>query len=214
MSILEEFVKKDIPVLLLNQDVHFENKTTYIGTDNFELGKLAGNLLSSELQPEDKVAIITRDMTIPVFAERVKGAKLSLEAAGIKIVAEKTVLPNKPLQVRNAMTMILQNHSDLKGVLTTTDLLALSAQEVTQEQGYKIPVIGTDGITDMLELIKEEPLSATVAQNPYDMGYLSALTSMRVLKGEIVSKNINTGVDIMIQSNVKQRIEFQKKLLK
>lgn len=83
---LEGFVEMNIPVLLLDTDDSWENKTSYIGTDNFKLGRIAGELLASQLQPGDKAAVIGGD--IPVIGKRIEGAKISLEAAGIDIAAE------------------------------------------------------------------------------------------------------------------------------
>ena len=86
------------------------------------------------------------------------------------------------MPVRKAMTMILQQHPDVKGVFATTDIMALSALDVIKEQGYNMPVIGADGIIKMVESIAEGSLTGTVAQNPYDMGYISAETALRVIK--------------------------------
>jgi ribose transport system substrate-binding protein len=48
IPILERFVEKNIPVLLLDTDDPWRNKTAYIGTNNYDLGKKAGALLASE----------------------------------------------------------------------------------------------------------------------------------------------------------------------
>ncbi|GAA3312615.1 hypothetical protein GCM10020331_000760 [Ectobacillus funiculus] len=42
-----------------------------------------------------------------------------------------------------------------------------------------IPIVGTDGITEMLETVDSGKLSATVTQNPYDMGYLSVKQAIK-----------------------------------
>lgn len=200
--------------MLLDTNVPLKNKTSYIGTNNFDLGRKAGALLASELQTGDEVALISGDLSSPISGERIKGAKDSLETVGIKIAVEKVKLSNEPLPVKTAMTEILQNHPDIKGVFATTDIMALSALEVIEEHGYKIPVIGADGIIEMVELIEEETLPGTVAQNPYDMGYLSIETALKVAKGEKVEENIDSGVDIIIKGNGNERLELLKKILR
>jgi ribose transport system substrate-binding protein len=214
MSILEKFVDNKIPVLLLDTDVPLRNKSSYIGTDNYELGRKAGALLASELQPGDEVALIAGNLTSSISGERIRGAKSSLEDAGIKIVTEKVDLANEPKPVKKALREILQNHSTIKGVFATTDIMALSAIEELEEQGYKMPVMGVDGIIEMVELVEEGKLTGTVAQNPYDMGYLSAQAAMKLAKGKKVDTNIDSGVDIIIKGNGNERIAFLKKVLK
>ena len=80
---LETFT--DVPILLVNNDISIKNKTAYIGTNNLELGKKAGAFLASQLQPENKIAVIGGDLSNSVFRERSEGAKISLQNAGIKI---------------------------------------------------------------------------------------------------------------------------------
>jgi len=213
MSILKKFVEHKIPVLLVDTDIPLEHKTSYIGTDNFELGRKAGELLASGLQPGDEVALIAGHLISPVSSERIRGAIFSLEDAGIKIVAKQVNLPNEALPARKAMTTILQNYPDVKGIFATSDILALSAVKVIKEQGYKMPVIGADGIIKMNELIKDGTLPSTVAQNPYDMGYISIETALKVIKGEDVRRNIDTGVDIISKDNAKLKLDFLRELL-
>jgi ribose transport system substrate-binding protein len=176
---LENFVRNNIPVLLIDTDDPWENKTTYIGTNNLELGKMAGALLGSQLQPGDKVALIGGEP--PGEGERIKEARVSLEAVGIKIVAEKT-LKNDTVVVKEMQT-ILHEHPDLKGVIASTDYIALPVSKLVQKQGIKIPIVGADGITEMVELVEEGTLTGTVAQNPYDMGYLSVEAALKVTMG-------------------------------
>jgi len=208
-SILKKFVESKIPVLLVDTDIPLKHKTSYIGTDNFELGKKAGELLASQLQPGDEVALpfFAEDLTHPVFSERIKGATFSLEAAGIKVVTEQ----DQSSSIRKIITTILQKHSDVKGVYTTTDLHALEALAVIEEYGLKMPVIGADGIIEMIELIKGGVLSSTVAQNPYDMGYISIETASKVIKGENVRRRIDTGIDIISKDNAKLKLDFLRK---
>ncbi len=228
IPILQEFDEHNIPVLLVDTDAPWENKTAYIGTDNFELGRKAGGLLASQLQPGDEVGLIFSDGDVihPVFSERIKGAKFSLEDAGIKIstfsledvgnriMTETGKLPNELLSVKKVMTTILRQHPNVKGVFALNDIRALSALEVIEEQGYNMPVMGADGIIEMVELIKDGTLTGTIAQNPYDMGYISVETALKVMNGEKVAKNIDTGIDIISKDNAKLKLDFLKQLLR
>ncbi|WP_338451084.1 sugar ABC transporter substrate-binding protein [Niallia oryzisoli] len=212
---LEKYNDKNIPVLLMDSNAPWEHKTAYIGTDNLILGVKAGILMASELQPGEKVALIGRRRSF-AEADRLIGAKKSLEAAGIQVAVEYGDLKvgNKDVQeVKRIMDDIIKEYPDLKGVITTSDSLALPALKSIQEHGLEIPVTGTDGISEMLKYIRDEKLSISVSQNPYDMGYLSVETADKVLKGKKVKKNIDSGVDIITKSNAEQRLEFYAHIL-
>ncbi|MDR7077318.1 ribose transport system substrate-binding protein [Neobacillus niacini] len=209
---LETF--KDVPILLVNTDIPIKNKTAYIGTNNLELGKKAGAFLASQLQPGNKIAILGGDLSNSVFEERIEGAKISLPNAGIKIAYIKTGIPDDPKKIQSVITKLMRVQPDIKGVLTTHDTLALLVIKELEEQGLSIPVIGPDGLTEMLELIADETLPGTMAQNPYDMGYLSVETAMKVIKGENVEKFVDSGVDIIIKENAQHRLNFYEKIVK
>jgi ribose transport system substrate-binding protein len=49
-------------------------------------------------------------------------------------------------------------HLKDSGEVASSDYIALPALKVIQEHGFKMPVIGSDGITEMLELIEEGTL--------------------------------------------------------
>jgi ribose transport system substrate-binding protein len=204
----------DVPILLVDTDLPIENKTAYIGTDNIDLGKKAGAFLASQLQPGDKVAIIGGDLSFPVFKERVDGATASLQNAGIKIAYTKTGIADDPKKIHSVITKLMRDQPDIKGVVTSHDTIALPVIKKLKEQGFLIPVIGPDGLTDMLEFIADETLPGTMAQNPYDMGYLSVETAMKVIKGENVEPFVDSGVDIIIKENAEDRLNFYKKLVK
>ena len=210
--ILDEFIKRNIPILLMNSEDSWKKKTAYIGTNNLELGKKAGILLASQLQPGDQVALLARQTSIE--EERIQGAKISLDTVGIKVVTEKLDLPIiDDHEAEEAMRTILQEYPDLKGVMTTSDYVAIPALKVIGEQGLDIPVTGTDGLTEMLQLIKKGTLTGTVAQNPYDMGYLSIEAALKVTKGKKIKPVIDSGVDIITKGNADQRLTFLKNVL-
>ncbi|GAA3312845.1 hypothetical protein GCM10020331_001550 [Ectobacillus funiculus] len=60
----------------------------------------------------------------------------------------------------------------------------------------------------MLKAVEEEKLNVALAQNPYDMGYVSVEQALRAIKGEHVDKRIDSGVDIVTKDNAKSRIDF------
>lgn len=211
---LEEFIRNEIPVILLSANLKLEGKTSYVGTDNVELGEKAGAFLTSQLQPGDEVAIIGGTLAHTVFNDRIRGAKVTLKNAGVDVVAEETVISDDANTVHKVMAKVLSEHPDIKGIIATHDTLALDVIKSLEEQGFNMPVTGADGTTDLIELIEAEKIPGTVAQNPYDMAYLSVETALKATKGEKVEKFIDAGVDIIIKGNAEERLDFLNGLLK
>ncbi|WP_078409877.1 sugar ABC transporter substrate-binding protein [Priestia abyssalis] len=213
IPILTEYHKKHIPVLIADTDVGWKDQTSYIGTNNPLLGKVGGELLASMLYPGDQVALISNESASGrVARERIQGAKEALETVGIEIVKEQQRGGDFG-NGNSVMETLLQNHPDIKGVYATTDNLALDALKVIEEKGLEIPVVGADGVTKMMEYIESGILNATVAQNPYDMGYISVEQALKAIKGENVEKRVDSGVDIITEDNAQDKLEFLEKTL-
>ncbi|MBI0577245.1 substrate-binding domain-containing protein [Neobacillus cucumis] len=215
IPILDKFTKeKHIPVLLMDQNNPWPNKTAYVGADNVDLGKKAGSLLSSELHPGNKVAIIAGNLSVPVFKDRIMGAKIALKNSGMIVAEEKVGVPDDLKMVRKEVNQILIENPNLQGFIATHDNLAYRIIKVLKEEDRVMPVIGADGIPDMVKYIEDGTISATVAQNPFDMGHLAVETALKVIKGENVKKIVDTGVDIVIQENAQERLDFYKKMVR
>jgi ribose transport system substrate-binding protein len=212
---LEEFYTADIPVLFIQTDAKWDKKTAYIGTNNIELGEKEGILMGSQLQPGDKVALLGRQSLFEV--ERLTGARASLNAGGIQIVAEYNDLPEGNEDVNGAvakvMKAILEEHPDIKGIVTASDFVAIPALKVVQDQGVDISVMGPGGLVEMIQYVQEGIVPITISQTPYEMGYLSVETSVKVANGEEVNEDIYTTIDIVTKGNAQQRLEFYRKAL-
>jgi ribose transport system substrate-binding protein len=212
IPVLMEYKKNNIPVLFAGRDADWKDKVTYIGTDHFKLGIMAGSLLGSMLQPGDQVAIIHGTLKDPAEVERLKGAKDVLGKAGIEIATEQ-LGEDRLGKTISVIENILQNHPDIQGVFATDDLMALDVLKKVETEGLMIPIVGTDGITEMMEIVDAGKLNATVAQNPYDMGYLSVEQAIKAVKGEYVPERIDSGVDILTKDNAEDKLAFLNDIL-
>ncbi|HWO94994.1 MAG TPA: sugar ABC transporter substrate-binding protein [Bacillus sp. (in: firmicutes)] len=208
--ILMEYNKRNIPVILTTADTEWKHQTAYIGTDNTTLGKTAGMLLGSMLQPGDQVAIIHGRIDEGIMIDRKNAAKEVLEDAGIKVVAEQSGYDHfgNPIPV---MERILHAYPNLKGVIATSDRLALQALKTIDQKGVNIPVIGADGLTEIVKSVEAGKIDATIAQNPYDMGYLSVELAYKAIEGENVQQRTDSGIDIITEDNAKERLNLLKK---
>lgn len=210
IPVLKEYKKNHIPVLFVDSEADWDDQTAFIGTDNPMLGKQAGELLASMLQPGDEVVLIGG--VDPVYTERIEGAKGALEAVGIK-VSEKQLGYDEAGKVKSVMESILQHNPEVKGVFAANDLMALDALKVIKDKDLKIPVVGADGIIDMVKNIKTGTLTSTIAQNPYDMGYVGVENALKAIKGTKVQKRIDSGVDIITKDNAGEKLDFLEKIL-
>ncbi|WP_027417619.1 sugar ABC transporter substrate-binding protein [Aneurinibacillus terranovensis] len=210
---LQQYKQKGIPVLLVDTDAKWDDKTTFIGTDNLTAGKKAGELLASKLKKGDKVALIGGALGNPAMDDRAKGAKEALEQSGMVIVAQQPADSDKA-KAMTVMENILQTHPDVKGVYAGNDDMAIGALRATKDKGLNIPVIGTDGTVEAVQSILDGGLAGTIAQSPYDMGYKGVEDAVKVIKGEKIDKRIDSGVDVITKDNAQKKLDFLKSISK
>jgi ribose transport system substrate-binding protein len=202
---LEKAKKANIPVIILDTDTPWEGKVCFVGSNNAEGGKLAANFIVRKLNGKGKVAIITGVMGHATHMDRLKGAKAVFEAEeGIEIVAVQPANSDR-YQGMQVMENILVANPDLDGVFCTNDQMALGALEALKsaKKEKKIVLIGFDAVPEALRQIKENSgLDATISQNPYLMGKRGVEVALRVLNGEKIPPEINTGVKTVTRENV------------
>lgn len=203
-----------IPVVLVDTDAKWDKKQSFVGTGNFEGGKAGGKFLAEKVGKDAEVIMIRGALGDPGADDRVSGARESLEAAGVKIVAVQPANGdrNKGMSV---MENLLQTHPNIKGVYCTNDEMALGAiRALKQVSKTAVAVTGFDGSPDALKAIKAGELTASVAQNSYNMGKISVETAVKVAKGEKVDKRIDTGTKLISKENVAQAQADLDKILK
>lgn len=197
---------KDIPVLLVDTDADWDDKLTFIGTDNYSAGKAGGEYLASLLEKGAKVALIEGAKGNLATDERIKGAKDALESAGIVIVAQQPADSDK-FKAAGVIDAIMQNHKDLAGAFAANDDMAIGALSAINQIGLDIPVVGVNGGEEATDLIIDGKLAGSVAQSPYEMGYMSVENAVKAIKGEEIEKRIPTPIKVVIKENAEEHLE-------
>ena len=142
-------LKKGIPVIELDRKTVGDDYTAFVGGDNRQIAKQAGQYAAKTLLPDGGEAAILEGLPSSSPAiERLEGFKEGIaENAKIKLVAVQPVdwQEDKAVTVFGAM---LQAHPDIKLVYTSNDLAAAGAYIAAKQAGKadQVKIIGTDGL--------------------------------------------------------------------
>jgi ABC-type sugar transport system substrate-binding protein len=175
---------------------------TFIGTNNESGAKLAGDYMCKTLKSGDKVAILQGIITQSTGKARADGAKAGLSACGLDIVAETPAEWDKA-KGQAAMEDILTKNPDLKGVFGSNDNMALGAVEAIKNanMGGQILVVGFDANPDAAAAILAGDMAASVAQAPSNMGKFGVENVLKLIQGETIEANIDTGTELVTKDN-------------
>ncbi len=211
IPVLEKAKSMNIPVVLIDTDVDWPSKATFIGTTNFTAGKQGGEYLTKHLKKGDKVVLIDGAPGNPSCNDRIKGAAEVLEKAGYPIAANQPGYSDRD-KALNVMQNVLQAQPDVKAVFAANDEMALGAARALEQSGKKVTIIGFDGIADAANAILKGDMSATVAQQPYDMGRIAVESAVKLAKGEKVEKRIDSGTKMITKDNAQKQLDFLAKI--
>ncbi len=180
----------------------FENQTAFVGTSNDEAA-YGGGVYGAAINGENTKALIIYGQEGDNTSNlRKSGYEKALEEAGLTPVAEMSG-NNNTADSKAVMEAQLIANPDINLVLCHNDDSALGALEAIKEAGVEgIAVIGFDGNASAKESIAAGELTATIAQQPEEMGYLSVMTALSALKGETVEKVISVPTVVIDASNV------------
>jgi ribose transport system substrate-binding protein len=201
-----------IPVLLLDTRIDEEAAAsvgakvlTYIGSDNFEGGAVAGRYLAAELGGVGEIAIIEGISGHETADQRRLGFLSGIESSpGIHVVASQTANWERA-RAYTVAENLLQAHPDLSAVFAANDEMALGAIEAIDAAGRmdEIVVIGFDAIPDALVNIRSGRLLGSVAQFPSEMGRLGVKHAVELVRrGQAPPEEVLTRVELIDRGNV------------
>lgn len=200
MRRLEELDARSIPVVLVEQDVTDDWPWTFVGTNNFELGRRIGTELMSGMR-RDRIAIVYSDKSPAVAAEK------ELIELGITTVMggrlERPILRRQtglnPLDAETLTYQLLRRDPPVTALVFTDSDDTRAALQVIIDLNLvgQVHVIGF-GVTDaILDYLERGVLDATIAVNPQRIG----IEAVRVLSELIRTGNapgyVDTGVEII-----------------
>jgi len=177
---------------------------TFIGSDNFEGGKVAGTYIVEKLSGRGNVAVLEGIPGHETGDARRRGFHAVLDqVAGIKVVASQTANWERD-QGFNVFQNILQSQPDLQALFACNDLMALGAVEAVAAAGKtgKILVVGFDAVKDGRDAIRQGTMAASVAQYPDEMGRLAVENASRTIRGETVPDEIPVRIGLITKENL------------
>ena len=186
-----------IPVITIDRSSDGGEVVTLVASDNAAGGELAAQYIV-ELSGEGANT---------VQLEGVPGASATRERGeGFTKIAEESLnlLDSQTANFDRAegltvMENMLQAHADIQAVFAQNDEMALGAIEAIEAAGLtgKIQVVGFDGTEDGMNAVEEGKMSATVAQQPEEMGRLALQAAFDFFAGKEVDEYIPSPLELV-----------------
>lgn len=203
-STLDKAVAAGIKVVLVDNDIpNWKGKTSYVGTNNFEGGVLAGKWLREHTKDGQKFGILEGVPGVPALDDRYKGMVKGLGDRKLNIVGKGATSCNLDGGVKVAEDILTAN-PDLDGIYAVCGPPAVGAIQSLKNAKVdfaKFTLVGFDACCGEIDALKAGQEDATVAQNPIKMGELGILTTAAAARGQKVEAVVDTGTAIVTRDN-------------
>ena len=177
---------------------------TFVGSDNVEGGRIAGEYIIARLGGQGKMAILEGIPGHETGDARLKGFHQAVDnKPGIEIVASQTANWERD-QGFNVFQNILQSHPEVRALFACNDMMALGAIEAIAAAGKtgEIIVVGFDAVSDGREAIQKGMMDGSVAQNPFEMGKLAVENAYRLINGESIPDYIPVKIELVTKKSM------------
>jgi len=176
--------------------VHTES---YVGSDNVEGGRLAGQYLVQASGGKATLAILEGIPGHETGDSRLRGFREAIgRAPGIKIVGSQTANWERD-QGFTVFQNMLQAHPEIDSLFACNDMMALGAVEAiaAARRAGRVRVIGFDAVDDAKKAIAAGTMAASIAQFPSEMGRLAVETAVKLIRGEKVPADQRTSIGLV-----------------
>lgn len=200
---LQAALDQGIPVLSVDTDVGIEGQTTFVGTSNVDAAYEGGKWAIGQAGDGAKAVIIYGQEGDNTSNMRREGYQKACDEAGVEVLAALSGQNTTDGATKTMEDMLSAHPGEIDIVLCHNDDTAIGAMNACKNAGVSdIIIVGFDGNASAVDLILAGDLiKATVAQQPYEMGYQAVEAAVEVLNGGTVESVINAPVEVVTAEN-------------
>lgn len=207
-KLIDKAEENKISVITLDADLSNSKRSAFVGTNGFETGSKAGQLVAEALGGKAKVAIILESLE--------GNGKLKLDGfnSGIKsyndIKVETVKISDTGILGANDVTQeILNNHREVNAIVCTSSKDAIGAAQsvVDFNRVGDITIIGYDSTPEILSYIQKGVIYGTIVPGAYKIGCDSIKTLVSLKDNGRVSAYIHTDSIVITKLNLNQYLK-------
>jgi ribose transport system substrate-binding protein len=205
--------RSGIPVVLIDSALDSEDYVSFVATDNYKGGRLAGERMVEVLGGEGRVIMLRYMEGSASTMKREDGfMDVMAENPAMEIVSSNQHAGATAELAYQASENLLGRFRDAEGNLEVDGIYcpnegsAFGMLRALQDSGLagSVTFIGFDASEQMVRGLENGEFDSLVLQDPVNMAYLGVKTMVAHLRGEQVEKRIDTGVTLVTGDNMNE----------
>ena len=204
-------VRGGIPVVVFDSGLKSEDFVSFVATDNYKGGHIAGEYMAKLLGGKGKVVLLRYQIGSASTSEREQGFLDAIkENPGIEVVSSNQyggVTTETSYQASENILSSFKNKDNtlgIDGIFCPNESTTFGTLRALQEGGWagKVKFIGFDASAKLVDAMRNKQIDGLIMQNPMMIGYLGVKTLVEHLQGKQVSKRVDTGVTLATPENM------------
>ena len=174
---IERAVKAGIPVTIYDSGLDSDVYMTYVATNNYQGGEMAGRKLAELIGGKGEVVMVMHMPGSAASMDREKAFAdvIEKEFPEIKIVGKQYGMGDRA-KVLAAAENLLTANPNVDGIFASAGASAVGASRALKARGVagKVKFVAFDACDELIEDLKGATIDALVAQDPFRIGYESS----------------------------------------
>ena len=181
-------VQAGIPCCL-RPDLKSDKQVSFVATDNFKGGQMAGDFLAQQLGGKGNVILLRYAVGSASTEAREAGFLDALKKhAGIKLIsADQYAGPTRETSYQAAQNLLNRFDKDANGIFCPNENSTIGMTKALRDLGKaggKVKMVGFDAGSQSVLDLKNGDVQGLIVQNPVKMGYLGVMTMIDHLEGK------------------------------
>jgi len=197
-----------IPVVIFDSGLNAESNeyASYVATDNFRGGQLAGEVMGEKLGGKGNVVMLRYNQGSESTHQREEGFLEAIKAfPEIKVISSDQYAGTTTESAMDKAQQVFNRYGDqINGIFAVCEPNAEGVLRALEDRKLagKVVFVGFDSSDAMAVALREGKLSAIVLQDPVQMGYLAIESMVKSIRGETVEPFVDTGVFVATAENI------------
>ncbi|MFZ9853845.1 MAG: substrate-binding domain-containing protein [Limisphaerales bacterium] len=198
-----------IPTVVIDSDLKSDKQISFVATDNFKGGQMAGEFLAQQLGGKGKVILLRYQVGSASTEAREAGFLDALKkASGIRLISsDQHAGATRETAYQVSQNLLNRFGREVDGIFCPNETATIAMTKALRDigrAGGQVKLVGFDSGSQSVLDLKSGDVQALVVQDPLKMGYLGVMTVVQHLRGKPVEKRIDTGVSLVTKANMNE----------
>jgi ribose transport system substrate-binding protein len=196
-----------VPTVVIDSGLKSDKQVSFVATDNFKGGQMAGEFLAQQLGGTGNVLLLRYQVGSASTESREAGFLDALKKSpGLKLISsDQHAGPTRETAYQASQNLLNRHGKEVNGIFCPNETATIAMTKALREigrAGGTVKLVGFDSGTQSVIDLKNGDLQALVVQDPLKMGYLGVMTLVNHLQGKPIEKRIDTGVTLITKANM------------